>query len=256
MKKSYLNLFAILIFAIASIGLLSCGNHDKDPNSNENSTNGLLSPSDPRAIDLGLSVNWARMNVGATSPEECGLFFAWGETEGYSLNTNDGRQFDWHNYKWMTGDKSSAYLINKYQVEDNWTEGCWYDMNKKFIGDGKKVLEFVDDAAASNWAGLWRIPTIEECRELINNCTVEWTIQNGTHGCKLTSKKNGNAIFLPATGIRAINGLTWDGTCVLWSSSIKETMAAYGFDASDGFGIGINSYSRNTGINIRAVLIK
>lgn len=32
-------------------------------------------------VDLGLSVRWATVNVGAIKPEEYGNYFAWGETK-------------------------------------------------------------------------------------------------------------------------------------------------------------------------------
>lgn len=96
----------VLILAmIVGIGFVSCGDDD-----NENTVNEPYTPSDSRAVDLGLSVNWAKMNVGANAPDDCGLFFAWGETKGYTSNTSDGHQFDYAEYKWMTEGQSSLYL--------------------------------------------------------------------------------------------------------------------------------------------------
>lgn len=257
MKKYLSQKWMVLIMTvIVSICFASCGDDDKVGSTNEPST-----PSDSRAVDLGLSVHWAKMNVGASSPEDFGLYFAWGETRGYTSNTSDGHQFDYAEYKWMTPGQSSPYWINKYQVADNWTEGCWFDSNNRFIGDGKTVLEPADDAARASWGGSWRMPTIEECQELISNCSAEWTRQGGVYGCKLTSRKNGNSIFLPAGGIRATGGvLTWEGTGVYWSSSLKTTGGGQGFNFSSNDGssmyISTNDYSRNTGINVRPVLSK
>ena len=130
----------VLILAmIVGIGFVSCGDDD-----NENTVNEPYTPSDSRAVDLGLSVNWAKMNVGANAPDDCGLFFAWGETKGYTSNISDDHQFDYAEYKWMTAGQSSPYWINKYQVADQWTDGCWFDSNQRFIGDGKKVQELAD----------------------------------------------------------------------------------------------------------------
>ena len=247
---------AFIMVMTVSVAFVSCGNDDEDNHTNEPSI-----PSDTRAVDLGLSVYWAKMNVGASSPEDFGLYFAWGETKGYTSNTSDGHQFDYVEYKWMTPGQSSPYWINKYQVADNWPEGCWFDSNNRFIGDGKTVLEPADDAARASWSGSWRMPTIEECQELINNCTAEWTMQSGVYGCKLTCRKNGNSIFLPAGGIRASGGvLTWEGIGVYWSSSHKTTGGGHGFNFSSNDGssmyISTNDYSRNTGINVRPVLEK
>ena len=108
------------------------------------------------AVDLGLpsGTKWANMNVGATSPQESGLYFAWGETTGYTDKTTDGRQFDWANYKWMAEGQSSWKYINKYQNDDGQTEASWYENDGyKFVGDGLTVLEVTDDAAAANWGG-------------------------------------------------------------------------------------------------------
>ena len=66
---------------------------------------------------------------------------------------------------------------------------------------GKDNFTF-HDAAAEKWGGSWRMPTKAECEELINNSTCTWTIIAGHKGCKLTSEKNGNSIFLPAAGLR------------------------------------------------------
>ena len=56
------------------------------------------------------------------------------------------------------------------------------------------------DAARLEWGGTWRLPTKAECQELVDKCTWTWTTQDGFPGCKIVSKKNGNAIFLPAAG--------------------------------------------------------
>lgn len=249
----------LLCSTICTTAFVACGGDD-DSNI-ESPTTESPAPSDPRAVDLGLSVYWAKMNVGSSTPEDCGLFFAWGEINGYTSDTNDGHKFDYSEYKWMTPGQSSPYWINKYQIADQWIDGCWFDSNQHFIGDGKKVLEPADDAATANWGGSWRMPTIEEYQELINNCIVEWTEKNGIGGCKFISKKNGNSVFLPASGIRASGGgITWEGIGVYWSSSLKSTLGGDGlyFNANVGTAMYISTvdYSRNTGINVRPVMKK
>ena len=136
-------------------------------------------------VDLGLSVKWATCNVGATTPEEYGDYFAWGETE-----TKD--TYNWSTYKYCNVDKYSL-TITKYCTDSEYG-----------TVDNKTTLELSDDAAYVNWGGSWRMPTKAEQDELrdTNNCTWIWTTQNGVNGYKVTSKKNGNTIFLPATDIR------------------------------------------------------
>ena len=152
-------------------------------------------------VDLGLSVKWATCNVGATKPEEYGDYFAWGETHPRDY-------YDWSTYKWCNG---SYNTLTKYN-------------NSSSYGtvDNKTQLELSDDAARANWGGSWRMPTTEEQQELINNCTWTWTTQNGVNGYKVTSKKNGNSIFLPAAGYRDGSSLYYAGCYgYYWSSSLN-----------------------------------
>ena len=103
-------------------------------------------------VDLGLSVNWAKTNVGATKPENPGDKFAWGETSPKS-------SFSWDNYVWGT-----RYALTKY------VSNASYGMV-----DGLKQLEPEDDAAQVNWKGKWRMPTYEEISELKKKCYWVWT---------------------------------------------------------------------------------
>ena len=156
-------------------------------------------PEGVEIVDLGLSVKWASMNVGAAKAEDYGDYFAWGETEGY----NSGKtSFSWSTYKLMTEGQSTWQYVNKYQYADGQTSACWYDSNGNFIGDGKRVLEAADDAATANWGSDWRMPTYDELSELTNtdNCSWAWyasgnTEFNGVAGYKLQSM-----MPLPKTG--------------------------------------------------------
>ena len=136
-----------------------------------------------QAVDLGLSVKWANMNVGAESPEDYGNYYAWGET-------STKETYNWDTY-FDTND--GGYTFTKYNH-----------------GDGKTVLDPEDDAAHVNWGGSWRMPTPKEWLELLNNCTWTWTTQNGINGYKVTSNKAGYTdkfIFLPAAGYRIVSNL-------------------------------------------------
>lgn len=94
-------------------------------------------PSDVVVVDLGLPSGtlWANMNVGANTPEDYGLYFAWGETVGYGQDTLHFT--DWENYSWCEG---PDVTIIKYN--DNPDYG---------IIDDKINLDLVDDAAYVNW---------------------------------------------------------------------------------------------------------
>lgn len=132
-------------------------------------------------VDLGLSVKWATCNVGSTSPEDYGYYFAWGETSNKSTYTDN-------NYKFYgeSINRSKRY-IKKYNSEEY----------RGYI-DNKTLLDPEDDVAHVMWGGDWYLPSKDEFEELIKNCTWTWVTQNGKNGFKVTSKKNGNSIFLPA----------------------------------------------------------
>ena len=158
-------------------------------------------------VDLGLSVRWATMNLGATKPESPGGYYAWGET---STKTS---LYSWSTYKWCNG---SASTLTKYNTIKN------YDN----IVDEKNTLEKEDDAASVNWGGDCRIPTKDEFTELRNNCDWTWTTQNGVSGCLVVSKINGKSIFLPASGFRGDYKTTTTSPGELgsyWSSSVSST---------------------------------
>lgn len=136
-------------------------------------------------VDLGLSVKWATCNVGAKSPEEYGDYYAWGEIETKSI-------YYWSTYKYCNG---SISKLTKYCNDS-------ISGDNGFI-DNISTLEMIDDVASLKWGGLWRIPTREEFRELLNNCTWTWTTLNGVIGYKITSNISGytdRSIFLPAAG--------------------------------------------------------
>ena len=165
-------------------------------NGNGNGTEGT-----PEYVDLGLSVKWATFNVGASTPEEYGDYFAWGETEPKNM-------YDWSTYKWCNG---SYTTLTKYNNSSNYG-----------TVDNKTTLELNDDAARANWGGSWRMPTDAEMTELRTNCTWTWTTENGVNGFKVTSKSNGNSIFLPAAGYHSSSGLSNAGSFgYYWSSSLK-----------------------------------
>lgn len=155
-----------------------------------------------KPIDLGLSVKWADMNVGATKPEEAGYFFTWGDVEPITGNRSRG----WQNYRWCKG---SEKFLRKYNTKDD-----------QGPVDQHTTLLPEDDAASVYWQGDWRMPTKEEIDELLEKCKWEWTEQNGVSGALITGP-NGNHIFLPTTGCYNHNGLDLKGEKgYFWASNI------------------------------------
>ena len=190
-------------------------------------------PEAAQAVDLGLSVKWANMNVGAESPEDYGDYFAWGETATKTT-------YNWSTY-FDTSDGGGTFT--KYNNDG-----------------GKTVLDPEDDAAHVNWGGSWRMPTQAEWQELLDNCTWTWTTQNGIKGYKVTSNKAGYTdkfIFLPAAGYRLESDLGFAGSNgYYWSSSLGEYYSYYAWYllfSSGGHNLDYG-YCRCSGQSVRPVL--
>ena len=152
---------------------------------------------------------WATMNVGANKPSDFGLYFQWGDTQGYTkeqIGKGDGQKkfvSDWSDYKWNPSGDGTKFT--KYLATNEW-------------------LNLEDDAAHVNMGGAWHLPSPEQINELINtaNTTSTWTTQDGVNGRLFTSKKDDSkSIFIPAAGG------AWDGSVrgsgvygVVWSSML------------------------------------
>ena len=205
-------------------------------------------------VDLGLpsGLLWATCNVGAENPEDCGDYFAWGETEPYYTQ---GNAQSTASGIWKTG-KSDGYAWSSYK----WCNGSYTTMTKYCTQssygtvDNKTVLDPEDDAAHVQWGGKWRMPTYDELNELKTQCTWEWTQLNGVNGRKVTGP-NGNSLFLPAAGCRdgsSLYGVGSYGHC--WSSSLdtsySDIACSVGFDSS---GVGWYGSYRCYGDSVRPV---
>ena len=178
----------------------------------------------PDAIDMGTEVNgkkikWASHNIGASSPEEYGSYYAWGETETKS-------DYSWSTYKFGT---SSSGPFSKYNT-----------INSYGIVDNKTVLDLEDDIANVKLGDNWRIPTEEDWAELKTKCTWSWTGNYNGTGAKgiIVTATNGNSIFLPAAGFWSNSSLKLSGSRgYYWSSAIyfEQTYNAWYliFDSGD-----------------------
>ncbi len=132
-------------------------------------------------VDLGLPSGnlWAKCNLGASSPEQYGDYYAWGEVEPKQVYTNS-------NHKWYK-EGAPSLGFTKYNNED-----------------GKLSLENEDDAVIQKLGNGWRTPTLADFRELTNQkyTTIKKTTLNGVAGYQITSKKNGKSIFIPFAGFK------------------------------------------------------
>ena len=177
-------------------------------------------PEGVEAVDLGLpsGTKWANMNVGATSPEDYGDYFRWGETKPF-----------------VEGDTQKTYPYMGVDL-------------------GESIAGSQYDAATANWGASWKMPTIEQLQELMDNCTYTWTTQNGVNGGKVTGP-NGASIFFPASGCRndsygSLGIVGSDG--YYWSASANDSN--YGRHLSFGLGYWYWDYSnRSYGFPVRAV---
>ena len=184
-------------------------------------------------VDLGLSVKWATMNIGAKATKKYGDYFAWGETEPKDT-------YSWSNNKWSNGSSST---LTKYNTK-----------NYNGTVDNKIVLDLEDDAAHANWGGTWRMPTCEECQELVDRCTATLISLNGVNGYKVTGP-NGNSIFFPAAGDRFFDSLKNVGDYGQYRSSslnVDDPVSGWILDFnSNQFFIGYSD--RSNGLSVRAV---
>lgn len=179
-------------------------------------------------VDLGLSVKWSSLNLGATSPTDSGPTFGWGETEPRAVTGNN----EWESYKWTDGSK---YSIIKYC-----TSGGYGTV------DYKTVLDSEDDAATVKLGEGWRLPSKKECEDLFIYCTWKHVQIEGTYSYyyEVTSKINQNRILIP------------DGT--YWTRQIDNTYPYLAFTLSCKYGdIYYNLALSRAGLNpIRPVFDK
>ena len=192
-------------------------------------------------VDLGLTsgLKWATCNIGATSPEEYGNYYAWGETaqkEEYS----ESNYYYAHVEYWDDEEEDEYYVMDKYSYEDK-----------------LKELESKDDAATVNWKGSWRMPLEKDFKELIDECELTWGSLNGVEGLKIKGP-NGSCIFLPDAGSKEGTN-TYEEGGGYWSSSLYDDTFDYNGwnDYSSAVKLDwgdTDSYGRDVGLPIRPVL--
>ena len=164
-------------------------------------------------VDLGLPSGtlWATMNIGATSPEDYGDYFAWGETAPKDV-------YNWSTYQWCNG---SSDTMTKYCTNSS------YGYNG--FTDGKTELDPEDDAATVNWGPSWCMPSVGQIKELMEKCSIQWTTMSGVNGLLVTGP-NGNTMFLPAAG--ALEGRSLEDAGVrgyYWSCALDPDANMFAF---------------------------
>lgn len=257
MKK----LFYIAAVALLTLGMTSCEREDDDTtqNQNQNTPSTPTNPSNPtnptdttstqsnpwenpnpgttsgQWVDLGLSVQWYSVNLGAAAPEQYGDYYAWGETATKS------------DYSWST----YAHGSNNNQLT-KYCDSSDYGLNG--FTDNLTTLQSSDDAATAVLGGGARIPTQAEWQELLNNTTREWTTQNGVYGRKFTAT-NGNSLFLPAAGTRVLSDLMSAGESGhYWSASLGGDYPCHAWHVTFLFGYQcVSAFDRYYGFSVRAV---
>ena len=222
----------------------------------------------PEYVDLGLpsGTKWATYNVGASSPEEYGLFFAWGETTGYTSST-DGMSLSGTTYSGYTDHSFDWASYTKFGTYDS-SDQTDYGFTKYNKTNGPTTLEAADDAATANWGSAWRMPTQTQMQELLTQYPYNAT--SGSKRCCWTSDYNSTGVaglafydasdnilfFLPAAGNRLGTNLGRQGSYgYYWSSSLYESNAgrAYFLNFHSG-GSDVSNHGRRSGLPVRPVL--
>ena len=232
-------------------------------------------------VDLGLpsKLKWAKCNVGASTPEETGLFFQWGDTQGYTaeqVGNGEGKKAFWRgDYKFLVDESSSNF--SKYNATDS-----------------KTVLDLEDDSVRANMGGNWRMPTLDDYKELClktdiylvptegeevrgtvqgmkergigpsGPVTIDWESQpQGTlKGVKFYKKGDKQTfMFVPAGGSAGDGSVQYVGQGGgLWSSSFDSSDVQSAWGALDfvflSFFGGLNFSNRCDGFPVRGVLVQ
>ena len=157
----------------------------------------------PHMIDLGLpsGTKWACCNLGTSTPEQSGNYYRWGETNPFK---------EW--------DTDATYPYKNVDIGNN-IAGTKYD------------------AATANWGASWRMPTENQMKELMDNCTYKWTTLNGIKGAKVTGRKDGT-IFFPASGYRNCSNASLDNVGsygYYWSASADNSNYGHGLYFGSGY---------------------
>ena len=186
-------------------------------------------------VDLGLSVKWATMNVGAKTEEDYGHYYMWG-----SITPNTPDECNWANTPFNNG--ATSY------------DTTYFNSVKDTVIPNK-VLAKEYDVAAQIMGGDWRMPTKNECQELYKNTTQSWVTINGVNGRKFTSKTDTSKyIFIPAAGYYYNGSVSEVGAYgYIWSSTISSPYSKARFLRFRSSTCGASTTERCYGMSVRGV---
>ena len=198
---------------------------------------------------------WAECNVGASTPEEYGYYFWWGDTVGY-VHTD------------VTVTSSSTYysvtwtLSTGEQIADGYTPlkpPTYGKDNAALLAEGyidaTSNLAAAHDAATANLGSPWRMPTDAELSALHDNCDATWITTNEVPGILFTGRGDyaGRSIFLPAAGYGIERHLCYpDSRACVWSSTPGASDRAWIFQFYSGGWAHVDEY-RNKVVPVRPV---
>ena len=204
-------------------------------------------------VDLGLpsGIKWADRNVGAETPQDRGLYFSWGNIEGHAVDENgnivDGYSFDENTYATTLGGQYTG-----------------------------STLDAEHDAATVNMGEEWRMPTVDETRELVENTdhyyidlnsnTVSESELDGSNLRSICFVKKGEAFdyanrsnFIEFPFAGGCDGSLLDEVGLygdVWSSSVADGNAEdalYLYFDNDGYIDGDDNFVRYFGLSVRGV---
>ncbi len=207
------------------------GGHDNTPSAAPAASGG-----EAVAVDMGLPSGtlWCDRNVGAKSPEDYGAFFSWGNLVPYYPARDN---MDWGNDLDCLGHNfnEEAYVRSEgFELEGN--------------------IDMAHDAACEFMGEPWQTPSAGQFSELFDNCDWVRKTVNGINGYQVTSRVNGNSIFLPASG--SCFGTAWlyrGSACLYWSSSRQSARTALAMYFSSDYICPQDNYDRYLGLQVRPV---
>lgn len=170
---------------------------------------------DTSFVDLGLSVKWAKCNLGANTPFKSGYYYAWGD---YSSSTQK-TFFNKESYIWYSGrdtiDRNfiKVPLMIKYRAKND---------PYNTVIEKQTTLDKNDDPATIVLGPAWRTPSDKELQELIECCIWTYCTIEGVSGYKVMSRDSNNYIFLPTTGFAVDSEIKGKHIGYYWSNTLSD----------------------------------